>query len=311
MEAARRTADLSRQEDSTVGKVTTGTVTADEAKRRGLAFRNPPPESRKCEYCGKMLHPEGIVFGSEVLFWQPFPPRCDCEKAAAHWAEYDRQQAEEKKRQEEQERRRKLQERVDKLLGSSGIKKRFRQRTFENFRCDSKGRVESYKVAKEYADNWQQHRARGDGLYIEGTNGTGKTHLAAAIALQLIGEGIPVICKTSSDLLSDIKKAYDTPDIQEGQILDVYRNVDLLIVDDLGKEQCSEWSMSILYSIFNDRYEDMKPSIITTNYNADDLVRALTPKGGDSSTIRAIISRLRETSKVLTMNWADIRGGGA
>ena len=34
----------------------------------------------------------------------------------------------------------------------------------------------------------------------------------------------------------------------------------------------------VLY--FNDRYEDMKPTIITTNYNADELVRALTPKGG-------------------------------
>lgn len=36
-------------------------------------------------------------------------------------------------------------------------------------------------------------------------------------------------------------------------------------------------------------YEDMKPTIITTNYNADELVRALTPKGGDGTKARAII----------------------
>ena len=84
----------------------------------------------------------------------------------------------------------------------------------------------------------------------------------------------------------------------------------MLIVDDLGKEQCTEWSVSPLYSILNDRYEDMKPTIITTNYNAAELVRALPPKGGDGTNARAIISRLREVSTVITMAWADYRAGG-
>ena len=91
-------------------------------------------------------------------------------------------------------------------------------------------------------------------------------------------------------------------------MLDIYKRVDLLIIDDLGKEQCSDWSMSTLYSILNDRYEDMKPTIVTTNYNADSLANALTPKGFDNTKIVAIISRLRETSTVMTMAWADIRG---
>ena len=81
-----------------------------------------------------------------------------------------------------------------------------------------------------------------------------------------------------------------------------------MIIDDLGKEQCSDWSMSTLYSILNDRYEDMKPTIVTTNYNADALVAALTPKGFDNTKIVAIISRLREVSTVMTMAWEDIRG---
>lgn len=81
--------------------------------------------------------------------------------------------------------------------------------------------------------------------------------------------------------------------------------------EDLGKEQCTDWSVSTLYSILNDRYEDMKPTIITTNYNADELVRALTPKGGDGTKARAIISRLREVSTVITMAWPDYRTGGS
>lgn len=200
-----------------------------------------------------------------------------------------------------------MQEKVNRLLGASGIKKRFQQRTFQNFRCDTPERKKNYAAAKEYADNFVYHKEKGDGLYIEGTNGTGKTHLAAAIALQLISEGIPVICKTSSDILGDIKKAFDRKFPPEYEVLDAYKKVDLLIIDDLGKEQCSDWSMSTLYSILNDRYEDMKPTIVTTNYNADGLVNALTPKGFDNTKIIAIISRLKETSTVMTMAWDDIR----
>ena len=248
------------------------------------------------------------MFGNEVLLWQPILPRCTCERAAAYWQEQDRQEAERKAAEEEEKRRRAMRDKVKKLLGKSGIKKRFMQRTFPNFRQDTPGRRKNFKIAKEYADNFAYHQARGDGLYIEGTNGTGKTHLAAAIALQLINEGIPVICKTSSDLLLDIKKSFDRDGARESDVLDIYKRVDLLIIDDLGKEQCSDWSMSTLYSILNDRYEDMKPTIVTTNYNQAALAAALTPKGYDDSKIAAILSRLREVSTVMTMAWEDIRG---
>lgn len=283
-------------------------VTPQQAREMGLTWRQEPPPPGKCEYCGKELQPQGIVFLGEVMFWQPFLPRCDCAKAKAYWKDYDRKEAARKAAEEEEKRRRAMQEKVDRLLGRSGIKKRFQQRTFPNFRCDTQGRIKNYKIAKEYADNFARHRERGDGLYIEGTNGTGKTHLAAAIALQLIGEGIPVICKTSSDLLMDIKKSFDSAGATEHEVLDVYKRVDLLIIDDLGKEQCTDWGMSTLYSILNDRYEDMKPTIVTTNYNTDSLAKALTPKGADDSKIVAIISRLRETSTVMTMAWEDCRG---
>ena len=215
------------------------------------------------------------MFGEEIIIWNPVLPRCDCEQATAYWQEQDRQAAEAARQEEEAKRRRAMRQRVENLLGQSGIKKRFRQRTFPNFRTDTPGRKKNYGIAKEYADNWAYHQAKGDGLYIEGTNGTGKTHLAAAIALQLIHEGVPVICKTSSDLLLDIKKSFDGDGIRESDVLDIYKRVDLLIIDDLGKEQCSDWSMSTLYSILNDRYEDMKPTIVTTNYNQAALAAAL------------------------------------
>lgn len=298
-------ADLNRREDL---RKNDNLVTPQQARERGIRWEKEPPEPGKCEFCGKELQPLGLVFNERIFIWKPFLPRCDCEKAQAYWQEQDRKKAERKAAEEEEKRRKAMQDNVTRLLGNSGIKKRFQQRTFPNFRCDTPERKKNYQIAKEYADNFAYHKAKGDGLYIEGTNGTGKTHLAAAIALQLINEGIPVICKTSSDLLGDIKRSFSFEGAREHEVLDIYKKVDLLIIDDLGKEQCSDWSMSTLYSILNDRYEDMKPTIVTTNYNADGLVNALTPKGFDNTKIVAIISRLRETSTVMTMAWEDIRG---
>lgn len=297
--------DSSRREAS---KASDNLLTPQQARERGIPWDKEPPPSETCEFCGKEIQPVGIFFMGRIMFWQPNKPRCDCEKAQAYWEEQDRQEAERKAAEQEEKRRKVMQEKVERLLGRSGIKRRFQQRTFPNFRCDTTGRKKNYQIAKEYADNFAYHKARGDGLYIEGTNGTGKTHLAAAIALQLINEGIPVVCKTSSDLLGDIKRSFSLEGTKEQEMLDAYKKVDLLIIDDLGKEQCSDWSMSTLYTILNDRYEDMMPTIVTTNYNADELVEALTPKGFDNTKIVAIISRLRETSTVMTMAWDDIRG---
>lgn len=273
----------------------------------GLSFRHPAPPPDICQFCGKANPRHGLVWGKEIFMWQPFISRCDCPEAVAYWAKYDADKKAAEEAEKQAEERRRKQDHIDRILGRSGIKKRFRNRTFDNFLTDTPERLRCYKIAKRYAETFPERYNKGDGLYIEGTNGTGKTHLAAAIALQLISEGIPVICKTSTDMLADIKKAYDSKEIAESKVLDVYKATDLLIIDDLGKEQCSDWSMTTLYAILNDRYEDMKPTIVTTNYSADDLVKALTPRGYDDSKIVAIISRLKETSTVLTMAWADYR----
>lgn len=283
----------------------------EEARERGVEVIKPQPPDEVCEFCGKRLKHEGIVFAGTLIAWAPFAERCDCEQARRKWERADEEEARKKEAEEAEKRRAVMEAKIKRLLGDSGIKKRFQLRRFENFRTDTPQRKNAYRIAKAYADTWDKHAEDGTGLYIEGTNGTGKTHLAAAIAMQLITERrIPVICKTSGDLLLDIKGAYDSEGATEKQVLDVYKRVDLLIVDDLGKEQCTDWSISTLYSILNDRYEEMRPTIITTNYSGEDLVRALTPRGYDNLKVQAIISRLREVSQVMTMAWADYRNSG-
>lgn len=272
------------------------------------------PEPEVCGFCGRTLeyiaimHQNNGIYEWEVEKWSEVPLRCNCEQAQAEW---DAQDAEEKRLADKEKRQREENERREKALlqlAQSGMKKRFLSRTFANFQTDTPERARAYRVAKEYADNFTMHKANGDGLYIEGTFGTGKTHLAAAIAIQLMEQEHNVVFKTADDLLHDIKATFDENGCNEQKVLERFKNCGLLVIDDIGKEQATDWSTAQLYAIINDRYERLKPLIITTNFNETDLVAVESPKGTGSHRIMAILSRLHETCRLMTMSWQDWRG---
>ena len=274
------------------------------------------PEPTVCEFCGKQLEYIGLMEHSRGLYewevrrWSAVPVRCGCEKAAAKWSAEDAEQEllkheEEQRRAEEQRKKR-----VEEQMANSGMKARFLSRTFANFQTNTPERKRAHRTAKEYADNFTAHSANGDGLYIEGTFGTGKTHLAAAIAIQLMEQGHQVIFKTADDLLRDIKATFDESGRKEQEALDRLKKCELLVIDDIGKEQATDWSTAQLYAIINDRYECQKPLIITTNFNETDLIAVESPKGIGSHRIMAILSRLHETCRLMTMTWQDWRGAG-
>lgn len=258
-----RPADSARSAETTQHR----RPTSKDILAGGYNCQREIPEPVECEFCGRKLYHEALVMGRTVLMFAPFPQRCTCDRAKVKWAEADAEEARQKAEAEKEAAQAKRRAKIERLLGRSGIKKRFQQRTFANFIRDTPERRRCYDTAKTYADSFPQRAECGEGLYIEGTYGTGKTHLAAAIALQLIGCGVPVVCKTSGDLLADIKEAFDSGDATEYEILKAYKTVDLLIVDDLGKEQCTEWSVSTLYSIQELRHQ------------TDDLLQCAAPVG--------------------------------
>lgn len=281
--------------------------TSKEVMELGIPSDEPIPKPKTCKYCGKTLYHECIVIaGKALVWWLNQPQRCDCAKAVEFWKRWDAKQEELRKAQaiaEEQEQKR---QKIEAILGRSGIKKRYLSRSFENFIVNDVNR-KAYEIAKSYVDNWQENKDKGEGLYFEGTCGTGKTHLAVAIAMKLINQGVPVICKTSIDLLASIKQSYERDStVNEEDIIEAYNTVDLLVIDDLGKERATEWSVPILYRIINDRYENMLPTVITTNYNTDDLIDKLNASN-DNEKAEAIISRFKGSASCVTMAWEDYR----
>lgn len=76
---------------------------------------------------------------------------------------------------------------------------------------------------------------------------------------------------TMADLLAQIKQSFDSDAIDESQIIRRYSTAPFLILDDLGPEKVSEWSLQTLYLIINTRYEQHKSTIITSNYTLEEL----------------------------------------
>lgn len=285
----------------------------------------PAPEPATCKFCGAPLYYRGIrsLAGSNnVSFWCKEPERCTCDKAAEYWRNFDAQAEAERKAKADLDKAKSMEAKVDKLFSDSGIRARFRSRTFDKFQVTPENR-KAYGVAKRYADNFTDKLPKKDsrghttppaaernGLLIVGSYGTGKTHLATAIANQLIEGGTPVIAMTMIDLLARIKRSYDDDDhAREDEIMHVYEDIPLLIIDDIGSEQPTEWGVARIYAIINARYESYMPTVITTNYDTNELIRRLTPGGakGDRHNAEKIIDRLKEMCVGLEMYWDSWR----
>lgn len=265
------------------------------------------PEPIPCEFCGKPRYKQGFYLGSRII-WSLLPTPCDCPEAiAAREREREEREAqEEAERKAEEERR--LRDKIAKIVGESGMGERFLRRTFQNTVITNENR-RAVTAAKKYAEGFEQLLPkRGqpepgrNGLFITGSPGTGKTHIAAAIANYLMAQGRPVICMTMIDLLDRIKRTYSKVNENEGDVLDIYKKVPLLVIDDIGKESMTDWAVSTIYNIVNGRYEAYLPLIVTTNYDTDTLISRMTPREtGDDTTAHATLDRLMEMCKGITL----------
>lgn len=146
----------------------------------------------------------------------------------------------------------------------------------------------------------------GGGIYICGVQGAGKTWMACRIAKGWLYRGMGDARFVSSvNLISEIGSTYGGNG-NEGLVLSKYMFCDLLIVDDLGKEVPSQWSLSKLFEIFDSRYANRRPTIVTTQFDSASLARRMA-NSGDPETAMAIVSRFREKYRGMNLGNVDRR----
>jgi DNA replication protein DnaC len=108
-------------------------------------------------------------------------------------------------------------------------------------------------------------------LLLRGGYGSGKTHLAAAIANFAVGMGVPTLFLTVPDLLDMLRFSYDSEDTTFEQRFNEIRNASLLILDDFGTQNATSWAQEKLFQIINYRYINKLPLVVTTNLSLEDI----------------------------------------
>jgi DNA replication protein DnaC len=192
--------------------------------------------------------------------------------------------------------------RVERLLRLSNLGL-LAQHTFETFipegvalnESDQRNLRNAYQTCKDFAADpkgW---------LLITGTYGCGKTHLAAAITVALVQDGMAVLFQTVPDLLDHLRATYGpNSTIGYDQLFRDVRDAPCLVLDDLGAQNTTPWALEKLFQILNHRYNNRLPTVITTNTPLEEL----DPRLRSRLTDEALVRRVAITAP-------DFRGSGA
>ena len=192
-------------------------------------------------------------------------------------------------------------DRIQRKLGAAMIPFRFASKSFADYKAEGDGQKKALTVCKEYADNFKEHFDAGRCLLLLGKPGTGKTHLAAAIANQLVTTtGATAIYRTVGGILQHIKGSFDRDSgYSEKQAFDSYGEASLLIIDEVGATKPTEFELATLFAIINARYEEQMPTVIISN---------LPPKSLPEALGERCVDRLREGGGIaLTFDWQSAR----
>ncbi|HWQ04774.1 MAG TPA: ATP-binding protein [Longilinea sp.] len=150
----------------------------------------------------------------------------------------------------------------------------FERMTFDTFKPQGRmGLADQHIRSLEYALSQAATFAQtlSGWLFLSGSYGCGKTHLAAAIANYVVGQGVPTLFLTVPDLLDWLRFSYDSTDANFEQRFDEIRNIRLLVLDDLGTQNATAWAQEKLYQIINYRYNNKLPMVVTSNQNLDEI----------------------------------------
>lgn len=273
-----------------------------ERKREKHRAENPSTPSTSKKPSEIISETIGLVVPGECWRHKKPEPCEDCEREETEAREWAAQQQREHEEAAVARREAEIKDRQDnpeKHLAQIGVGKRHLPCSFENYQDGDKIKAACKEFLRSPFD-----------LVLSGGAGSGKTHLAVAILRELVRlckilDGPKAWCGDDRkgcfvsvpELLAKIRATYSDPNGDEEGLIDKYASVKYLVLDDLGAEKSTEWSISTLYLIIDRRYREMLPTIVTTNLTVDEIGQGLS---------RRIASRL-SSGKVISIKAPDYR----
>ncbi|MCL4119680.1 UNVERIFIED_CONTAM: hypothetical protein GTU68_023009 [Idotea baltica] len=187
---------------------------------------------------------------------------------------------------------------VQSIFGRSGIKKRHLNCNFENYITENQGQRQAYNQAKNWLVNYRKGAT--SSFVFSGTPGTGKNHLACAIANRLMARKTSVLVITVADLMLKIRDKYKpNSTTTEAQFMKYLGNLDVLILDEVGLQRMSDHEKLMMNMIIDARYTNEKPTGILTNLQTENLTEMLGSR---------VMERLLENNgEWVTFSWPSFR----
>lgn len=168
------------------------------------------------------------------------------------------------------------------------------------------------KIAKKVSANYVKHfpvfKEKGKGLYFySSTKGSGKTRLAISVANALRNlYKVEVLYMETSKMLETLKQAFNQTNISTQEIKQELKEIDLLILDNMGLEKVSTWMVEVLEEILNYRMEHKKITFFISPFNAEELCFDTYMYERDHDTDR-IVSRIKKISIEIQLPEENIR----
>jgi len=189
--------------------------------------------------------------------------------------------------------------RSKRMIDESNIPSRFLDRNLSNFIAENEGQQTALDECQSYAAHFDEMRNIGRSLIFVGKPGTGKTHLAVGIAHEIMNQGYTALYSSVLRALRSVKDGFSTTGESETAVVKRLAVPDLLILDEAGITYETDAEAMILYEIVNQRYEEKKPTLFTSNYT---LIELKTVMG------ERVIDRLREgEGRLVHFDWESWR----
>ena len=192
-------------------------------------------------------------------------------------------------------------DKIKKNLRGCSIGKRFQNVSFDDYMPTNGTNAQKvFNSCKIYAESFDVHHSDGSGLILIGMPGTGKNHLAAAICTHVINTGkYTAVHTTVMKLIRRIKATWsrDAEESEQTAIV-AFCEPDLLVIDEVGVQFGSDTEKLLLTEVINERYEQMRPTIVISNLTTPELAECLGAR---------VIDRFRDGGEVLVFDWESYR----